>query len=262
MHIPKTGGSTFNTHIENNFSAGDIWPAHEPRSGPLRIAALYTAVSCVRSMSIESRTKTLLFRGHFPFDTVELLGRDIIVMTLLREPVARTLSWLDHCRRNNPEHRDLSLDQIYDDEWFTDRYARNLQTKLFAMTLDEASVRPREIATEGTSARQFYETIGCSLNADVELDDARFADAQSCLERVDVLGVTEHYDDFCARLARRGWTMSEVAPSNVGESRATSHALRRRIVADNRYDMELYEQAVETLRSHAAHAGHSHNLWS
>jgi hypothetical protein len=244
MHVPKTGGSTFNAHIQRCFSAGEIWPAHEPKTGPLSAATLYTSLACVRSMSIESRTKTRVFRGHFPFDTVDLLGHDVIVTTLLREPVDRTVSWLDHCRRNNPEHRDLSLEQIYDDDWFTARYARNLQTKAFAMTLDEATAVPAETIVAGTTARHVYETIGCALNAVVEINDSRFADAQSRMDRVDVLGVTERYADFCGRLAERGWTMSAIAPRNVGEPRAITDALRRRIVADNQYDIELYERAV------------------
>jgi hypothetical protein len=245
MHIPKTGGSTLNAHIANNFSAGEIWPAHEPMRGPLSVPELYTDVSRVRSMSATSRAKTRIYRGHFPLRTLELLGRDVIALTLLREPVTRAVSWLDHCRRNNPEHRDLSLEQIYDDEWFTVRYAQNLQTKLFSMTIEEACTQSSEIAAEATSARRIYQAIGCSLNVVVELDDARFADARSCLERVDVLGVTERYDHFCARLAQHGWEVGAVAPRNVGEPNAISNALRRRIMADNAYDMELYERAVE-----------------
>jgi hypothetical protein len=186
-----------------------------------------------------------LYRGHFPLRTVELLGRDVVVLTVLREPVTRTVSWLDHCRRNNPEHHDLSFEQIYDDEWFTVRYAQNLQTKLFAMTLEEACTDSSEVAVEATSARCIYQAIGCSLNVVVQLDDARFADAQSCLKRVDVLGVTERYDDFLARLAQLGWEVGAVAPRNVGEPNAISNALRRRIMADNAFDMELYERAVE-----------------
>jgi len=245
MHIPKTGGSTFNAQIETNFSADEVWPAHEPKDEPLSAAMLYVAASRVRSMSDESRAKTRVFRGHVPLATVELLGPDVVVMTLVREPVARTVSWLNHCRRNNPEHRDLSLERIYDDEWFTVRYARNVQTKLFAMTLDEASARSADATGEHGSARHFYETIGSSLNAVVELDDTRFADALSRLERVDVLGITERYDDFGARLAMLGWTMHDVARRNVSECRPISRALRDRIVADNRYDLELYERALE-----------------
>jgi hypothetical protein len=245
MHIPKTGGSTLNAHITNNFSASEIWPAHEPMRRPLSVPALYTDVSRVRSMSVASRAKTRLYRGHFPLRTVELLGRDVVVLTVLREPVTRTVSWLDHCRRNNPEHHDLSFEQIYDDEWFTVRYAQNLQTKLFAMTLEEACTQSSEIAVEATSARRIYQAIGCSLNVVVQLDDARFADAQSGLQRVDVLGVTERYDDLCARLAHLGWEVGAVAPRNVGEPNAISNALRRRIIADNAYDMELYQRALE-----------------
>jgi hypothetical protein len=245
MHIPKTGGSTLNGHVTNNFSARELWPAHEPEDGPLGAAKLYTDVARVRSMSTASRANTRLFRGHFPYRTVDLLD-GVVVLTMLRDPVERTISWLDHCRRSNPEHRELSLEQVYDDEWFTARHVRNVQTKLFAMTVDEACSPSRcgTTASHRSPGRAVYEEIGCSLNVVVELDDVRFAEACSCLDQVDVLGVTERYDDFCARLRQEGWRITDVAPRNVGEGHTVSKTLRKRIIADNGYDLELYARAA------------------
>jgi hypothetical protein len=123
MHVPKTGGTTFDAHIQNTFGAHQIWPSCEPANEPVRVHALYCDVDSLATMSAESRTRTRLFRGHFPLSAVELLGPGVLTMTLLRDPVERTISWLDHCRRNNPEHHDLTLEHVYEDAWFTPRYA-------------------------------------------------------------------------------------------------------------------------------------------
>lgn len=247
MHIPKTGGSTLNVHIRNNFSDDTIWAAHEPQLRPLSASVLYTNVARLAAMSEASREQTRFFRGHFPFSAVTLLGDDVRTLTVLREPVARTVSWLNHCRRNNPEHHDLTLEAIYEDDWFTVRYARNLQTKQFGMTLVEAQAPMADVPGDRV-ARSIYVSLGCALNAAVEVDDSRFEAARAAMTRIDVLGVTERYEDLCARLARDyGWTMRRVPSENVGAPHNVSNALRRRIEADNRYDTELYVCALDLL---------------
>jgi hypothetical protein len=137
------------------------------------------------------------------------------------------------------------LEGIYEDDWFTARYASNLQVKQLAMTLSEGSV-PSLAEAGPRPARSVYETLGCALNAVVKVDDLRFNQVRAALERVTVIGLTERCDDLYARLARdHGWNTRPVAPVNVGAAPSVSNALRRRIEADNHYDLELYERARE-----------------
>ena len=62
-----------------------------------------------------------------------------------------------------------------------------------------------------------------------------------------MFGLTDRYADFLAEVVSRfGWVISpgerlEVAPHRL----EVSDALRRRIVEDNRYDIEFYERARE-----------------
>ena len=45
-----------------------------------------------------------------------------------------------------------------------------------------------------------------AINCGMDIDDARYARARENLERVDVLGLTEAYDDFVAHVRDRfGW---------------------------------------------------------
>ncbi len=53
--------------------------------------------------------------GHVPYAVRSLLTKDYVAMTLLRDPVDRTISYLKHCRRYHIEHMAQTLEQIYED---------------------------------------------------------------------------------------------------------------------------------------------------
>ena len=52
--------------------------------------------------------------GHFPLCTTELIDGPFTTLTLLREPVERTLSYLRHDREKEAADRKRPLEQIYD----------------------------------------------------------------------------------------------------------------------------------------------------
>ena len=53
--------------------------------------------------------------GHFPLCTLELLGGSFTTLTILRDPVERTLSALRDQQERSPELRGAPLELIYDD---------------------------------------------------------------------------------------------------------------------------------------------------
>ena len=81
------------------------------------------------------------------------------------------------------------------------------------------------------------------------VDAARLAVAKENLAEVDIVGLTESYDDFLDEVeARFGWTVARDTRTNVTPAsarRPVSQALRRRIAEDNATDVELYEHAKE-----------------
>ena len=85
------------------------------------------------------------------------------------------------------------------------------------------------------------------LIAHVDFDDTHLSLAKRNLEqRIDVFGLQEHFDEFCTLLeARFGWDLGRPRFANRTEPRAVDDGLRRRIAADNRMDVELYEYAKQ-----------------
>jgi hypothetical protein len=73
------------------------------------------------------------------------------------------------------------------------------------------------------------------------------------VERIDVLGLQNDFEGFCATLeARFGWPLGVPFYANRTAPVDVSDAFRARIAADNAMDVELYEYAVELYRTRHA----------
>ncbi len=229
IHVMKTAGTTFVRRLREQFPDGAVYPSQAiDWTGPNDFDA-YVKIPRLLALPPERRAEIVVYTGHFPFYVVDAIDPSLTTLTVLREPVARTVSVLKHFKRDEPRFHDVTLDAIYDDRMTFRFFIENHQTKVFSLVADD-----REDA------------INCGLT----VDDARFERARTNLARIDVLGLTEHYDEFVAELRRRfGWwpggvdtaDRTNVSPK-VGE---VSAALRARIEADNAYDLELYELARE-----------------
>jgi hypothetical protein len=157
----------------------------------------------------------------------------VTTLTVLREPVARTISVLKHFKRVEERFRPCPLEEIYGDRQIFRFFVENHQTKVFSLE-----------AADGEPA------INCGLT----LDDARFARACANLARVDVLGLTEAYDDFVGTARRRfGWWPDgvdlEIRTNLSTEDWDVAPAFRDRIASDNAYDVAFYEYARGLVRS-------------
>lgn len=223
VHVMKTGGSTFRQHIHANFKGDAVWPRRQSEETveSWRIPRLL-------GLPPERRAQVRVYMGHFPFVVAGLLDPTLVTLSILRDPVERIVSYLRQCQREHEHHRDLALEQIYDDEFYFKCFILNHQCKIFAMTAQDRLD---------------------SYMDDIAIDEARFATACANLERVDVLGLTERHDDFLGTLRTRfGWTIRELARRRVAPGPASVPAgLRARIVADNAADIAFYEHARELL---------------
>ena len=233
IHVMKTAGTTFAWDIRRQWSASEIYPSREVEPiGP----DPYQHMSHVAALSPERRATIRVFTGHFPFMLRDLLGTNVVTMTLLRDPITRTISALKHFKRLD-RYRDLSLESIYDDRQIFRPWIENHQTKVFALRPDDNK-----------------DSIGCGLT----IDDARFDHALQNLSQVDVLGLTESYSDFFDEIRSRfGWWRGgrpAGVPKNVSdETWDADRRLRQRISTDNAYDMELYRRAAELVAHRYAH---------
>jgi hypothetical protein len=222
LHVMKTAGTSFVQHLPNNFAPSAIYPSPDTPVALRR--EQYWEIDALHRLDPRIRDRIQIFHGHLPFLVADMVGADT-VLTILREPVERTISHIRHCRRHFPKHRGRPLEEVYEDPWLHPLFFRNYQVKQFALTPAD---RPK------------------AHNEDILLGEERLEPALRNLERVTVLGLTHRYDEFCRSITDRfGWRLTDgerlqVAPA---EMRVTK-ALRARIEADNQLDLAFYEQAL------------------
>jgi hypothetical protein len=229
MHIMKTGGTTFVQHVRENFAPEAIYPAANEKGERLRA---YFMIDGLRRITREQRQSIRMYTGHFPFVASQIVDADV-TLSILRHPVARTLSYLRHCKRYRDYMAGMTLEEIYEDPWLYAVRIHNYQAKLFSMTTDDKLASDLEV---------------------IDVDGRRLEIALGNLERVTVIGLHEKYSEFLETLrAEHGWTIRSVPDLRVTEDRDTvPTSLSERIAADNSADMILYERACQLYAARAA----------
>jgi hypothetical protein len=171
------------------------------------------------------RDEIRVVTGHFPLCTAALLGVPFATFTVLREPVDRTLSYLRHHRKLVTEDRDRPLEEIYDDPLRFHGLVHNHMVKMLSLT-------PAEM-TAGTMTR-------------VDFTPEHLERAKAGLDSIDVVGIQERFDEFCAALESRfGWDLGPPERTNRTEPVDVDATLVERIAADNALDVALYRYALE-----------------
>jgi hypothetical protein len=245
VHVMRTGGSTFRTHLQQVFGARRVYPdtsvdldlpaveesTHNPFGHPIEDQAAldsYISVDKLRRIPVARRAEIRAYVGHFPFVVTELLDLELTTITLLREPVDRTLSQLRIAKQRRRQFADASLEEIYEDGFEFPFFIHNHQAKVFSMEVGDRLESVLDV---------------------IDVDERRLAVATANLEKVDVLGLQDRYRSFLADIERRfGWTLARQPDRNVSDgSREVSPAFRRRIEQDNAADVELYQHARRLL---------------
>ena len=222
LHIMKTAGTSFAQHLRANFGPEELYPipslSHEVRERQ------YWEIAALRELRPEQVHQIRMFHGHFPVLAAAMVGADT-TMTIVRDPVDRVISHVRHCRRHFPAHHGTSLESVYEDGWLHPLFFRNYQVKQFALTADDAPM---------------------AHNEDIVIDSGRVAAAVASLEKVDVLGLTEHYDQFLDEVVDRfGWARvgNDRLQASPGPMKVSA-AFRKRIEADNQADLEFHDRAT------------------
>jgi hypothetical protein len=220
LHVMKTGGTTVAWQLKNVFPPDRRYPFTDGE--PRRLQ--YTMLDELRRLTPERRRCISFYSGHFPFVATEIVEPDV-TMTMLRDPIDRTVSILRHFRRGSGECHGMALEEIYEHPLIHPLFIRNYQAKLFAMTAADRVECHRDV---------------------IEIDDQRLRVAKETLERVDVVGLTHRHHEFLDELRHRfGWRLGVVANQRVStEGWDVSRAFRGRIAGDNPAEMEFYEHAV------------------
>jgi hypothetical protein len=286
-HIMKSGGTTIRRLVKSNVPSHLRWPDNSDRFAD---SGAYADMRRLRGGTHRDQG-TLAYCGHFPLAARHLLEVPALTMTVLRDPVERTLSWLRQAQRRSPEHHGKPLDEIYEDPWFTPRFLGNHQTKMLSMSLEQAlapedetqaglweevtamhadGVSHREIRRHAAerldepvdSSRLLWRTWDAAITRPFTANESHLADALDQLEDIDVLGVTERLDLLLREAKHRlGWQVpgeaptANAAPDDVDPAGAD---LRARIARDTRLDAELHEHACSIVERRARQPTRTH----
>ena len=225
VHVQKTAGTSLRRRVQNHFGARAVYP---DSSDGVESAEAVVSIAHLEERFRVRRGEIRFVTGHFPLCTTEFLDCDFTTLTLLRDPVERTLSYLRHQRGELPRPARKPLEEIYEDPWHFDTAINNFMVKVFSLT-------PEEAAEVGVMAQ-------------VEFTPERLERAKQGLASVDALGLQERFEEFCDELTDRfGWDLGppqHANPTSRAEDTEVSDAFRARIGNDNAMDVELFEFAA------------------
>lgn len=221
VHVQKTAGTALFQRLRNEFGPDGVYPNES--DGDLLVVAPQIMVPQLLERWAARRDEIRVVSGHFPLCTVELLDAPFVTMTVLREPVERTLSYLRHHRVLTAEDRDKSLEEIYEDPFRFHGLIHNHMVKMFGMTAEE---------------------MNGGVLTHVEFTPEHLNRAKALLPTVDVIGVQEQFDEFCAEIVERyGIDLGDPRFANRTDPVDVPESFRARIAEDNAMDVELYELA-------------------
>jgi hypothetical protein len=229
LHIPKTAGMTLSNILDNYFDWKDIFPPHDlPDIGLNRDFLLNIG-------------NYRLYRGHFRQYLFNLVQKPLVVITVLRDPIARTISNINYARelvRNGKnvfwlENTEMSL------ETFLNRddlriFQTNIQFDYLAGDLGwlESQLTLRNIKLPET-------LIGDTLHV-----------AKERLKSYRVVGIQERFHDTLHLLSYElGFPpLKHYANENVSTKKIAKTdlepALLDKLYAMNELDYQLYNTAV------------------
>lgn len=223
MHLQKTGGTELVLRLREQFGSAEVYP--DVTDGNLLTETPQLSPDRLRRRWAERGDEIRVITGHFPACTMELLDVPFTTLTVLRDPVERTLSLLRHYRERTPAATELTLEDVYAEPFRFRNVIENHMVKMFSLTLDE---------------------MDRGMFSEVEFTPERLERAQRRLETIDVVGLQEDFGGFCAELERRfGWRLGPPKHANRTEPVDVGLEFRTRIAADNAYDVELYHFARE-----------------
>lgn len=230
IHIPKTGGTSFNRLIQDHYSKSRIAFLHDDPEW---------SVERLIDKCKDKNQKIQIISGHFSYGIHEYIERPYRYITILRNPIELVISLYDYIK-SIPLHQyyhlvvDKSLHEFISEQQF-DIFTSNLQSKLLGL----AAVFPHFPA----------------LHNEVGVEDAVFPDQASVQQHLRrhfaCIGVMEKYRE-CLQPMRDalGWKRSpKLYKENSNPNRTSVDTLERgiieKIARKNSLDTQLYLMVVE-----------------
>jgi len=232
LHVGKTGGSTLQRILYRHFPVSDRLlvkaspriPGRPAREDTLRVFA---------SLSPHEQARPGLIEGHLIYGIHELIPRPSTYITLLRDPIALTISQYGYvCRTpTHPLHADATrLGSL-------DAYVRS------GLSLETDNSQTRAISGDITAP-----FAGCSADM---LERAK----DHLRTSFSLAGLTEAFDASLAVLQGVfGWSKLWYSPVNAAPRppAPVAPSTQRFLEAQNRFDLELHAWAGDRLREQVA----------
>src|SRR5689334_11133072 len=183
LHIPKTAGTTLTTILDNNFDLDSIYPEQVWQKLLLN--------------KPHSFSKYKLIRGHFGYSLLGILPHKPVCITMIREPIERTISFYHHMRTDPLTNnwvkdfisKETGLESIISNpekrRVFANEQTRHLGAELDVFSLTESLGRSE-------LENFFYE----SSQAFTDISDNKLLDrAKRHLSEFKFFGLTEKFEE-------------------------------------------------------------------
>jgi Galactose-3-O-sulfotransferase len=214
LHLPKTGGVTLRRALKWKYA---------PHL--LNFETLTKPAQSLGEVPLDERRNARVLTGHLQYGVHDYIPRECDYITLLREPIARVISYYYYIL----EH---------------DKHWRHAELVNSGMSLEEFVASSTERGIENDQTRMLAGRGAGDLDAE-SLGREALEEAKCNLDRFLVVGLTEHFDEsFILTRRALGWKFPLYVTANVATrpkpaSEAAVEAIRER----NQLDLELYDHA-------------------
>ncbi len=227
LHIPKTAGGTLIHALDNYFDQRDIFP-------PMVLSELLLHEAMPNHFE-----RYRFVRGHFDYATTGLFTRPAKIITMLRNPIERTLSHFEHSRRD-PNARYWAHSGELDNKTDLASFVTTPEAKAFM-----ADIQTRSFVSEwyGISQLLFWD-----VRTPLASDDFLIELAKRRLKECVFVGIQERFwDSICLLCFTLSFRLpQELRERNVSENRLQSKDLSTELFAAlsdiNKLDNKLYEE--------------------
>jgi len=218
IHVMRTGGTSLRRMLWGAYDQADIYPSQiDLDANRGNYPEIGRAVEELRSRV----TPPQLVQGHFPYVIRDLFPSSTRIVTVLRDPVERSISVLRFSKRRKAQFADMSLEEILAVDSLREAMITNYQTKVFSIRhVDEVE----------------------SVNHPLELHSWRQELALENLRDCDVVGFTDRFAEVSGQLDQLSIRHSETLHTNTANPTDpdASEELLERVASVVNLDIELF----------------------
>lgn len=245
LHIPKTAGTTLTDYLERHFEQKDIMP-HGVWGELLQDDAFDTTKG-----KLFDGAEFYLYRGHFGYSLIQELDRPARIITVLRNPVERTVSQFFHIQFRPNDNKWVEPGFVDPDEtiaqFVKDNKRRavisNVQTRYLALSVDFKNYYNKRGETESLYLADSEQAFISPELPDKEL----LARALTRLDESEFVGLQDFFQESLILLAHTlKWHPQEdktrlQVVTQRPSSRELGFATKQRLRAMNTLDQKVYD---------------------